>query len=477
MIVALGIAIFIFSNVQSQVPGDSLNYYLELAAKYNPTVLQKFSEYQAALEKVPQVGALPDPELSMGVLLKPMELVMGRQAAEFRLMQMFPWFGKIKAAKDEMSLMAKAKYEGFRDAKLKAYYNIQQTWYELYKIEKDIRISENNLHIMRTIERLTLIRYKTAPVGGGTQSTTPQGYSPGSGQTGVSFGSSGMRNMGGGQVSIFNPSMSSASTSMQGNSMETSQAGIGLSDLYRIQIDITDLENEIALLKNQQSTVMARFNSVINRPPESKVAMADTLRADTLNVALQAVSDSILRNNPMLGMLKYEQQSLDSRRKMVTKMGYPMLGLGINYSLIEKKDMLTSPMNGKDMIMPMVSLTLPIYRKKYKAMQNETDFLMKAKEEDYSATSNDLQTESYQAIQLYQDAKRRIKLYAYQDQLAKKSLDIMIKSFSVSGAGLTDILIIRQQLLNYQFKVIEAVADFNTAVAGLERLMAVSQIN
>jgi hypothetical protein len=53
---------------------DSLYYYLELAAKNNPTVLQKFYEYQAALQKIPQVGSLPDPELTIGVFLKPMEL-------------------------------------------------------------------------------------------------------------------------------------------------------------------------------------------------------------------------------------------------------------------------------------------------------------------------------------------------------------------------------------------------------------------
>ena len=73
--------------------------YLEIAAKNNPTVLQRFSEYQAALQKIPQVGSLPDPELSAGVFLSPMELVSGNQVADLRLMQMFPWFGVLKICK------------------------------------------------------------------------------------------------------------------------------------------------------------------------------------------------------------------------------------------------------------------------------------------------------------------------------------------------------------------------------------------
>jgi len=56
-------------NGYSQNSADSLYNYLEIAAKNNSDVLQKFAEYQAALQKVPQVGSLPDPEFSMGIFL------------------------------------------------------------------------------------------------------------------------------------------------------------------------------------------------------------------------------------------------------------------------------------------------------------------------------------------------------------------------------------------------------------------------
>ncbi|MGD0757219.1 MAG: TolC family protein, partial [Bacteroidales bacterium] len=111
-----------------------------------------------------------------------------------------------------------------------------------------------------------------------------------------------------------------------------------------------------------------------------------------------------------------------------------------------------------------------IYRKKYNAMQNETELLKTATVQNYQAIYNSLQAEYYQAIQLYQDAQRRIKLYKNQDLLASKSLDLILKGFSTSSAGLTDVLRIRQQTFDYQLKQAEAVADFNTAVAWLRRL-------
>ena len=92
-----------------------------------------------------------------------MELVNGNQVADIRLMQMFPWFGVLKNARDEMSLMAKAKFELFRDAKLQVFYDVQRNWYELYKIQKDISISEKNMEILKIIERLALVKFKSAP--------------------------------------------------------------------------------------------------------------------------------------------------------------------------------------------------------------------------------------------------------------------------------------------------------------------------
>jgi outer membrane protein TolC len=415
-----------FAGYSQQYP-DSLLQYLEIAAKNNPTVLQKFSEYQAALQKVPQVGSLSDPELSIGVFLKPMELVSGNQVADIRLMQMFPWFGVLKNAKDEMSLMANAKFELFRDTKLQVYYDVYRTWYELFKIRNEINISEKNIEILKIIERLALVRFKSAT--SGTNETS-------------------------------------------------SSTNYGLADLYRIQIETGELENNIALLKNQEESIIARFNSYINRSPVAPVFVNETLAADSLGLSLIFISDSILAKNPMLSMLEFERQSIEARKKLVSRMGYPMVGLGLNYTLINKTNsgMATPEMNGKDMVMPMVTVTLPVYRKKYNAMAKEADLLKDATSQNYQAEAYSLQTEYYQAVQLYKDAQRRVKLYENQYQLASKSFDLILKNFSTSSSELTDVLRIRQQTLDYELKQVEAVADLNTAIAWLKRLMASSQI-
>ncbi|MDD4921270.1 MAG: TolC family protein [Bacteroidales bacterium] len=447
---------------------DSLVQYLSIAAKNNPVVMQKWYNYQASLQKLPQSASLPDPQLDLGVFLSPMELSGGNQVADIKLMQMFPWFGVLKNAKDEMSLMAKAQYETFRDSKLQVYFDIKSAWYELYKLDQNIRISERNRELLRSLERLALIRFKTGPTGG---VSSPSGANMSEKAPVPSSGSSGMQGMGGNQIG----SRVSAGPSVAVQGMGASTSGSGLTDIYRIQIEISDLENNIALLINQLKTLKARFNSYLNRPLSSPVSLPDTLLSEKPGLALTSISDSMPGNNPMLDMIKYEQQSIEAKKRMVTRMGYPMVGLGVNYSLINKNPMSDSPMNGQDMVMPMVTLSLPIYRKKYKAMQTEANLMKSATEQEYQALSNSLQADYYEAVQWYLDAERRIKLYENQLLLTKKSLDITVKSFSASGSGLSDILRLRQQTYDYEFRQIGAIVDYNTAIARLERITNYSQ--
>jgi len=454
------------SQYQDSLISDSLTEYLKIAIMNNPLVLQRYSEYKASLERVPQVGSLPDPELTAGVFLSPMELPMGNQVAELSLMQMFPWFGVLKNAKDEMSLMAKASYESFMDAKLQVMLDVQKTWYEMYRLSENIKISEENLQIFNTIEQLSLIRYRSGSIGNASGIQAPMNSGNQSSQTGPNnaVSGSGMNSMGGSTGTANVPQ----NQPMPQGTMKVNTGG--LADLYRIRIEAGDLENEIALYRDQQNTLLSKFNSYLNRPSMTPVILPDTLYADSLSMDILMIRDSIRINNPMLKMITFEQQSLDARKEMNKRMGLPMVGVGLNYSVLSKSEMSETAKNGRDMIMPMVKMTLPVYRKKYRSMQNEASALKSASEMQYNTTLNNLTNEYYEAVQLYMDASRRLKLFKDQALLANKSLNILIGSFSGGLVPLSDLLALQQQLLTYELKKAEAVADFNTASAWLKKL-------
>ena len=413
--------ILLIATLSSSLPGnaqDSLSYYLEHAALNNPGVKAKYLEYSAALEKVPQASSLPDPELQFGYFIKPMQLLMGNQVADIRLMQMFPWFGVLKAAKDEASKIAVAKFESFRDAKEELYFNVKSSYYQVYRTIYEIGIANKNLDILKSLEQIVLVKFST----GGA------GSSSGSGMSG-----SGKNDM---------------------------------VNLLRVQIEMHELENRIALLQDQLTTDKVSFNRYLNRVPSSEVFTGDSLTEVPVPSDILTLADSLV-NHPIVKMFEAESEANASKLAMITRMGYPMIGLGLNYSIVKKRDGVPPMMNGNDMIMPMISVTLPIYRKKYKAMRHEAEFMRDAATVSAENVTNNLRVNFQETMQNLNDAGRRVKLYTEQTLLANKSVQLLITSFSANGTDFEEVLRMEQQLLDYQFKKVEAVVDKNTSISQL----------
>jgi outer membrane protein TolC len=218
---------------------------------------------------------------------------------------------------------------------------------------------------------------------------------------------------------------------------------------------------------------MARFNILLDRAQNHPVFIPDTLAAEIFDENM-ALDTGLHKGNPMLGMIEYEMKAYAAREKMSEKMGFPMVGLGVGYSLVGTTGMSDSEMNGRDMVMPMVSVSIPVWRKKYRAQRHEASLLAESAEQQYQSVSNDLQTEHNEAIRTYRDALRRRELYKGQKELASNTLDLLRTRLSVSAAGLTDILRVQQQLLDYEIREVTALTDLNKAISMLKRIMASS---
>ncbi len=441
--------------------GQQLDSYLELAVEQNLRLKSAFLTYQSALQKVPQVGALPDPQLSLGYFLRPMEQMMGNQVAQISLMQMFPWFGTRAAAKDEASLMAKAKFNTFLDVKSAIRYETKTTWYALYLLEEERRITDENLKILKTLEAIALSRFKSgATEGSATKRVIERGD-----QTPMNV-SGGMEQM---PTPPQDPKMN-PDNAMRGN-MDGGQGNSGLVDVLRIQMEILELENKRYLLTDARQVLQVQFNKLLNRPSETEVVLDDSLHATPMPVPLAQMPDSIFQNNPMLGMLQAEEEAFLAQAKMNQKMGLPMIGVGAQYGILKPRAGNLNPMNGKDMWMPMVSMNIPIWRKKYRAAVNEVQLKRDAVMEDHRETQNKLMIIQEEALKDFRDAERRRELYERQTQLAHQALNILTASYGAGGNDFESVLQMQSKLLAYRLAHMTAVVDQNVSVAQLERLM------
>ncbi|GHT07892.1 transporter [Bacteroidia bacterium] len=489
LILFLTTAIARFSFAQQL---DSLPRYLEIAAQNNPSVKAAFHTYEAALQKIPQMGAYEDPKLDMGFFLEPMELVDGRQIAQFQLMQMFPWFGTKKAAQTEAQHMAQMSFESFRETRDNLFLEVYIKWYNLCSLQQKLLNNQENIKLLQQLENLAVRKFSTGGNGGG-QMGKSQGQMEMTAPVPAPASSGGMSGMNMGA----NPTAQSKSPS--GDLGVMSGSSSGMSEVLRIQLEIVELESNIESILSEITAAKAGFNALLNRPAETEIIIPNEFSQIPFLLDVTSVSQKITEQNPMLGMIREETLAYEAKLEMEKKMGYPMFGIGLQYMLLGKTKTMESndtgmntgtehsgmdtgmnnpvttgssmkSMNGKDMLMPMVSISIPIYRNKYKAAQRESRLLRQAGEERFAGTFNNLQTELYQYKHQLDDAARKITLYKKQSDLARTTYELVVQEFASGKSELGDAIQVQRQLLDYRLKESEATANYNIMVANIQKL-------
>lgn len=463
-----GLGGFLFFLFSISLKAQTLDDYLIQAAENNPGLKASYARYQATAERINQPG-LPDPELQAGFFFEPMERYMGNQTTDFRLMQMFPWFGMIGTQKEEANQMAKAQYQLFLEDKNQLFFQVKSTWYELIRLKEEIKISQENLEYLKKYEELALIRFQA---GTSASSPAPSQAMPQPTVSSTSAGSSGgMGGMGGNATS----SMTNASPmnpSMSSTSMGSSASGMNA--VLQIRLQIRELENTIEQLQANLEPLQIKFNQLLNRDIRAEIMLPNQLEKAELSLEKQEILDSIRQNNPMLAMYQAEIGAYEQQGKMARLEGRPMLGAGVNYMTFTPRLENDMPMGGENMVMPMVTMTLPIYRKKINSKIKETELLKESAQLDRQKTENLLAMEWANAFRNWEESERNFRLFEDQIQLVNQQIQLLETSFTSNATGLEEVLRAYQQLLEYQQKRINALNQQQQSLAQLEALAATS---
>ncbi len=443
---------------------QNLDEYLVKAAENNPELQAYYNDYLASDERSNQVS-LPDPELQVGFFLQPMMRVMGIQQADVRLMQMFPWFGMLKAQESEADQMAFARYQLFLDAKNNLFYQVKTTWYALVELEQEIRIAEENLEILRKYERMALIRFESAAIPSSGASSAPMASAP---SASFSTGSGGMNTMGNQAQGMSSQPNSSAMASPAA----MGSTGSGMTDVLRIRLQISTLENDLELLNTNKIPLQVELNKLMNSPGEAPLTTPEPLLPFAMNLEKQAILDSIRTNNPMIAMYDSELLALESQKEMAKFDGRPMLGAGVNYMPFKPRIVDGMPMGGEDMFMPMVTMTLPFFRKKTKARIKEAELLQESVRFKKESTLNQLEIGWAKAFRDLEDANRKVLLYEQQLELANQNLSLLLTAYATNGQDFEEVLRAQQLVLDYELSKIAAITRQYTSLAMLDMLSA-----
>jgi len=367
-----------------------LDEYLRIAAEQNPSLRAKYNMYLASLERVNQQDVLPDPTVSFGYFISPVETRVGQQRMKFSISQMFPWMGTLKTKEQAAASVAKVRFEEFQGAKNELFLKVKTKWLALYELDKEIEIMEANLSIFRSYEPITKTKYESNLV--------------------------------------------------------------SLADLIRVQIQIDDASTKVDLLKLKKKPLLSDFNTLLNRDLDIEIDL--DLAADLMVDNYQL--DSALVNQPEIRALNAKLIALDYELELVELNRKPNIGVGLDYGVVSKREDIAVPDNGKDILMPMISLSLPIFGKKNKSLKKEVGLKQESVKEALIAAQNDIRNSWTQTDYEIESANTVRDLYQKEIEKTELLLKVLTTAYSNNNSDFEALLETQQRLLQLELAIVKA---------------------
>jgi len=425
---------------------STLPDYLAYAALNNGGLEAAFNEWKAAIERIPQMRALPDPQFTYRYFISEIES-QDPQVQGLNLAQAFPWFGKLELQGDiaaEQARAARARYEA---AKLKLFYQVKSAYAEYYYLGRAIDVVAKTRGLIVYLEQVAQTRYAAGSA--------------------------------------------------------------AHADVIRAQVELATLDDRLTALRTLRPAVMARLNAAMNRPVEAILPWPAELPQDPLEESDEAVLSQARRRNPDLAALDHDIARWRHAVALARLAYYPDVTLGFDYtdvraarrapgqglnsteaqrSLIQlsqgRGDLLDvfniprsfapdprPPDSGRDVWMVYMSINVPVWYDKYRAGEREAENLYYAAIARKRDRESELDAEIRWVLYHVRDAERRISLY--RDTLlpkAEESLSATQTAYQGAKAAFSDLLDAERVLLEFELARYRASADRAQRRAELDML-------
>jgi outer membrane protein, heavy metal efflux system len=370
-----------------------------------------FESWTAALQTGDQLGALPDPEVMLQYYFNPMERVGVFAQGTIGVQQVFPWFGSRAEAREYGGLLAQARLEAMEAVRLEVFAQVREVWFAVHAADRMQSYLREHLDWVVRLERLTRSRLET-------------GYA-------------------------------------------------SRSDVLRLEMERMEIESELRTAGVMLRGQIARFNVLLGRDPANELTLV-TGRAEDFLADLPIDGEVLpelggwLGEHPRVREMEVMRQAGASMQRRARLEGYPMIGVGAE--LMGSNYLMRMP-DGSSPFVAQVSVSLPIWRSKYRAAAEQARAETRMFEREKDAMVQELSGEIAMAWSDYLAAQEQVR--RYRDQLIPRSrelTDLLLLDYSGGRARLEEVIMARRESVNYAISLEEAVLAYNQAVGRIESL-------
>ncbi len=141
-------------------------------------------------------------------------------------------------------------------------------------------------------------------------------------------------------------------------------------DVLRASVELSNLDNRLITLRQQQTSAVAMLNRQLDRPIDAPLPRPRPVKAQSIALRLEALLAEAWQSNPQLAAVHRRIEAQRQRLRLARLQRWPDLTVSVNYAAVEDEGHAVMP-TGDDQWWVGLGINLPIWLPKLKAAEQE----------------------------------------------------------------------------------------------------------
>lgn len=364
----------------------SLKECIDEALKENPQLQASLKRVERAGKAVEQASSLSSPKIGGGYFLSSPETRVGPQRGKIGISQALPWFGMLEEKQQLSGNQATKIHYQHLSTQNLLILQISKIYYPLQALQPEKALWEEHLSLLASL------------------------------------------------------------TSLAERKMEISRES--LSNILKAKAMLEEANVERSLLNRKERMMKIKLLNLMNGEEYRTLAVPPL---PPIPAAGMDTTEYRINNlHPEILAAKAGQEIGLSMAKVAKKEGMPSFSVGLDYLPVSPIPQSMIPENGKDILMPTLQVSIPIFRKQYRAKEAAGLLLKEEEEMREESLRLSLESEGEEALYLAERHFSLAKMHQSQVVEYKRMMALMLSSYRNGSAPLENLLSLQKEVVRHQ---------------------------
>ncbi|GLR17341.1 TolC family protein [Portibacter lacus] len=241
-----------------------------------------------------------------------------------------------------------------------------------------------------------------------------------------------------------------------------------LSNVLLIERTRININADLELINKQMESPKIMINSLLGRSPFSNIDLKKPERTLSESEAYLAFA---MKNHPQYKTLDHMKMASKKAIELTYLEAKPKLSVGFEYGWISKRTDVDIPNNGRDVFMPMGSISIPLNTSRFHAKRQEEIIKQEAIDASIQNFQERYSAEVRAAFSEIQYAEMSEVKYQDLIKITKETIDLMRTEYAAEGTRFEELLRLEMDLIDYEIEIVKAGYQKELAISSLKKFL------